>query len=151
LTFEQFANLIEMNVKSKLEARLQQMFDTFGADQSGEISLEKFTAYIRRLDSLVTTAEAAAMFKDCDRDGNGSVSMQDFMRTIQRSSEMTAATQCRIPQGAQTHTLSPTRPNLEFRLGAAVNRLVYRLLRVSANEISYLMQTSPALQIERYI
>jgi uncharacterized protein (DUF924 family)/Ca2+-binding EF-hand superfamily protein len=126
LTFELFANLIRMNVRSKLEARLQQMFDTFGADESGEISLEKFTACIRRLDSLVTTAEAAAMFKDCDRDGSGSVSMQDFMRAIQRSSEITAATPRGMPRGAQTDALSLTRPNLAFRLGAAVNRFVHR-------------------------
>lgn len=93
LTSEQFANLIRINLTSKLEARLQQMFDMFDADHSGEISLEKFTACIQRLDGLITTAEAAAMFKDCDRDGSGSLSMQDFMRIIQPRSEITTATQ----------------------------------------------------------
>jgi uncharacterized protein (DUF924 family)/Ca2+-binding EF-hand superfamily protein len=84
LTFEQFANLLRINLWSTFEARLQQRFDMFDADQSGDISLEEFSACIQGLDGLVTIAEAAAMFKKCDRDGSGSVSMQDFTGIMER-------------------------------------------------------------------
>jgi Ca2+-binding EF-hand superfamily protein len=101
LTFEQFADLIRINLRSTVEARLQRRFDMFDADQSGEVSLEKFIAYIRDLNGLITTAEAVAMFKECDRDGNGSLLMQEFMGTMERrfsvggnESEIAAAAQC---------------------------------------------------------
>jgi len=76
LTFEQFADLLRVSPASSLQARLRQRFDIFDADQSGRISLEKFTASVRRLDGLVTTAEASAMFNDCDLNGSSSMSVQ---------------------------------------------------------------------------
>jgi uncharacterized protein (DUF924 family)/Ca2+-binding EF-hand superfamily protein len=84
LTFEQFANLIRVKLGSTLDTRLQQRFRMFNADDSGEISLEKFTACVQGLDGLVTTSEAAAMFKKCDLDASGSISMQDFMGIMKR-------------------------------------------------------------------
>jgi uncharacterized protein (DUF924 family)/Ca2+-binding EF-hand superfamily protein len=101
LTFEQFANLIRINLGPTLDARLQQRFRMFDADHSGEISLEEFTACVRGLDGLVTTSEAAAMFKKCDLDGSGSISMQEFMGIMKRrlsvggnASEIAAVTHC---------------------------------------------------------
>jgi Ca2+-binding EF-hand superfamily protein len=84
LTFMQFANLLRINLSSALETRIKRRFDVFDADQSGEVSLEEFTACIQGLDGLITTAEAAAMFNKCDRDDSGSVSLREFMEVMER-------------------------------------------------------------------
>jgi len=84
LTFEQFANLLRVNLSSTFEARMKKRFDVFDADCSGEVSLAEFTTCVQRLDGLVTTTEAAAMFKQCDRDGSGSISLQEFMEVVDR-------------------------------------------------------------------
>lgn len=85
LTFPQFANLLRIKLNSSFEARIWQRFNMFDADQSGEITLEEFTACVQGLDGLITTAEAAAMFNKCDHDGKGSVSFQDFMDVMKRT------------------------------------------------------------------
>jgi uncharacterized protein (DUF924 family)/Ca2+-binding EF-hand superfamily protein len=84
LTFEQFADVLRVDLTPKLQDRAPQRFDIFDADQSGKTTLEKFTASIRRLDCLVTTAEASAMFYDCDMDCSGSVSVRDFAIIMER-------------------------------------------------------------------
>jgi uncharacterized protein (DUF924 family)/Ca2+-binding EF-hand superfamily protein len=85
LTFLQFANLLRINLNSSFEARIRQRFNMFDADQSGEVTLEEFTACVQGLDGLITTAEAAAMFNKCDHGGKGSVSFQDFMGVMKRT------------------------------------------------------------------
>src|SRR5271155_5798531 len=85
LTFTQFANLLRINLSSALEARMKRRFDMFDADQSGEVSLEEFTACIQGLDGLITTAEAAAMFQKCGHNKNRSVSFQEFIRVMERT------------------------------------------------------------------
>ena len=92
LTFTQFANLLRINLSSALEVRIKRRFDMFDADQSGEVSLEEFTACIQGLDGLITTAEAAAMFKKCDRDESGSLSLQGFMQVMERRLSATTDT-----------------------------------------------------------
>jgi Ca2+-binding EF-hand superfamily protein len=102
LTFMQFVNLLRIKLSSALETRIKRRFDMFGADQSGEVSLEEFTACIQGLDGLITTAEAAAMFKECDRDESGSVSLQEFMKVMER----------RLSIGTET-SVTPSSPNFE--------------------------------------
>lgn len=85
LTFLQFANLLRINLNSSFEARIKQRFNMFDADQSGEVTLEEFTACVQGLDGLITTAEATAMFKKCDHHKNGSISFQDFMDVMKRT------------------------------------------------------------------
>jgi Ca2+-binding EF-hand superfamily protein len=85
LTFLQFANLLRINLNSSFEARIRQRFNMFDADQSGEVTLEEFTACVQGLDGLITTAEAAAMFQKCDHDKNGSVSLHEFMRVMEQT------------------------------------------------------------------
>ena len=92
LTFTQFANLLRINLSSALEVLIKRRFDMFDADQSGEVSLEQFTACIQGLDCLITTAEAAAMFKKCDRDESGSLSLQGFMQVMERRLSATTDT-----------------------------------------------------------
>jgi uncharacterized protein (DUF924 family)/Ca2+-binding EF-hand superfamily protein len=85
LTFLQFANLLRINLNSSFEARIKQRFNMFDADQSGEVTLEEFTACVQGLDGLITTAEAAAMFQKCGHNKNGSVSFQEFIRVMERT------------------------------------------------------------------
>ena len=102
LTFMQFANLLRIKLSSALETRIKRRFDVFDADQSGEVGLEEFTACVQGLDGLITTAEVAAMFKECDRDGSGSVSLQEFMEVMKR--RLSVATEMSV---------TPSSPNFE--------------------------------------
>ena len=102
LTFMQFANLLRIKLSSAFETRIKRRFDVFDADRSGEVSLEEFTVCVQGLDGLMTTAEAAAMFKECDRDGSGSVSLQEFMKVMER--RLSAATETSV---------TPSSPNFE--------------------------------------
>jgi Ca2+-binding EF-hand superfamily protein len=102
LTFMQFANLLRIKLSSALETRIKRRFDVFDADQSGEVSLEEFTACVQGLDGLITTTEAAAMFKECDLDGSESVSLQEFMKVMER--RLSVATEMSV---------TPSSPNFE--------------------------------------
>ena len=106
LTFSQFAILLRINLSSALESRTKLRFDMFDADQSGEVSLDEFTACVQGLDSLTTTAEAAAMFKKCDRNGDGAVSLQEFMGVIER--RISGATEADEPKSASKVVADPS-------------------------------------------
>ena len=100
LTFMQFANLLRINLSTPLETRIKRHFDMFDADQSGEVSLEEFTACVQGLDGLIMTAEVAAMFRECDRDGSGSVSLREFMEVMER--RLSAATETSVTPSSPT-------------------------------------------------
>jgi hypothetical protein len=96
--------LLRISLSSALKARIRRRFNVFDADQSSEVSLEEFAACIQGPDGLITTAEVAAMFKECGRDGSGSVLLQEFMQVMERRLSGTTET-----------SVTPSSPNVETK------------------------------------
>jgi Ca2+-binding EF-hand superfamily protein len=84
VTFEQFAALLRVKMTINQEAAIRKRFEHFDLDGSGEISLEELKKGIQGLDSLVTCGEIEEMLKECDTDGNGAVSYDEFLVMVSR-------------------------------------------------------------------
>ena len=56
----------------------------FDADESGELSLEEYTAYLKSANQDVTAA--AAQFAKLDSDKNGSLSSAEFLKGAHKDS-----------------------------------------------------------------
>ncbi|KAF2812122.1 EF-hand [Mytilinidion resinicola] len=88
ITFEQFSALFRAKLDMSLEARAKRRFSLFDVDKSGEIDLGELRACIQSMDDLVTGAEVEEMLKACDVDGNGQVSLEEFVAMMPLVSEV---------------------------------------------------------------
>ncbi|KAF2488454.1 calmodulin mutant SYNCAM64B, partial [Lophium mytilinum] len=79
VTFEEFSALFRAKLDVSLEARAQRRFSLFDKHKSGEIDLAELRACIQSVDDLVTGAEVEEMLRACDVDGNGQVSLEEFV------------------------------------------------------------------------
>ena len=82
LTFDQFSQLVALQMSSDWQERIRARFELFDHDGSGGISHDELAACIRGLDKLITTGEIEDMMKKCDADGNGLLSYEEFVAMV---------------------------------------------------------------------
>ncbi|KAG9236607.1 hypothetical protein BJ875DRAFT_455929 [Amylocarpus encephaloides] len=82
LTFEQFACLLRVEVKTDWEYRMLRRFEFFDTDGTGEIDMMELKECIQGLDTLATEAEVEDMMKECDKDGNGTLSYEEWKAMV---------------------------------------------------------------------
>ncbi len=102
--FEEFSQMLEREKRQSHEEELTQLFNVFDADNKGYISAERLQRTLSEMGerglrticqcfqvfahsvffafSLVTLAEAQAMIKYADLDGDSKVSREDFVRVF---------------------------------------------------------------------
>ncbi|KAF2739784.1 EF-hand, partial [Polyplosphaeria fusca] len=82
ITFDQFAELLQVKMAADTQNRLRARFQLFDTDNTGDISYDELKACLQGMDSLLTTAEIEEMMKKCDTDGDGMISYEEFVSIV---------------------------------------------------------------------
>ncbi|CAK9806090.1 CETN2 [Anthophora quadrimaculata] len=87
LSFEEFLNLmsIKMLEKDKKEEVLK-AFRLFDDDNTGKITFKNLKRVARELGENITDEELQEMIDEADKDGDGEVSQEEFLRIMKKTS-----------------------------------------------------------------
>ena len=80
--FEEFVQMLEREKRQKDESDLRQYFNVFDEDRKGYISAERLKRSLDQMGEPVTLGEAQAMIRYADVNGDGKVTMDDFMASF---------------------------------------------------------------------
>ena len=113
LTFEQFAELLQIKMAADTQNRLRARFQLFDADNSGDISYDELKSCLQGIDSLLTTSELDEMMKKCDADGDGRISYEEFVAMVPTVMSPISAT----ADHSLWDIMSPTTPSAAVGFG----------------------------------
>lgn len=80
--FDEFVALLEKNESARNDEELRRYFRVFDSENKGYISAERLKRCLDQMGEPVTLAEAEAMIKFADLDGDGQVNMRDFVSSF---------------------------------------------------------------------
>ena len=77
--FDEFCSMLEREHRQSREEELSQFFSIFDPQRKGYVSAEQLQRTLSEMGEAVTMAEAEAMIRFADADGDGKVTREDFM------------------------------------------------------------------------
>jgi len=82
ITWREYVCVCAIVMAGTTEEKIKLLFSTFDEDGSGELSIEEFSTAAKKFSIDKTDKEREAfvqrVFKDCDKNGDGSVSFKEF-------------------------------------------------------------------------
>ncbi|XP_054168818.1 uncharacterized protein LOC128966037 [Oppia nitens] len=86
ITFDDFFNVMAKRLAEKdTNDEIMKAFQLFDCDQSGGISFENLKRVAKELGETISDEELKEMITEADRDGDGVVSSQDFLRIMKKT------------------------------------------------------------------
>jgi len=87
LTFENFLNLMAVKMSEKdTKEEILKAFKLFDDDDTGKISFENLRRVSKELGENLTDEELQEMIDEADRDGDGQVDQDEFLRIMKKTS-----------------------------------------------------------------
>lgn len=86
LSFEEFLNLMSVKMAEKdSKEEILKAFRLFDDDDTGKISFRNLKRVARELGENLTDEELQEMIDEADRDGDGEISQEEFLRIMKKT------------------------------------------------------------------
>lgn len=86
LSFEEFLNLMSVKMAEKdSKEEILKAFRLFDDDDTGKISFKNLKRVARELGENLTDEELQEMIDEADRDGDGEISQEEFLRIMKKT------------------------------------------------------------------
>merc|ERR1719286_97761 len=87
LTFDNFLSLMARKISEKdSKEEILKAFKLFDDDETGKISFENLKRVAKELGENLTDEELQEMIDEADRDGDGEVNQEEFLRIMKKTS-----------------------------------------------------------------
>lgn len=86
LSFEEFLNIMSVKMLEKdPKEEILRAFRLFDDDETGKISFKNLKRVARELGENLTDEELQEMIDEADKDGDGEISQEEFMRIMRKT------------------------------------------------------------------
>ncbi|XP_028967956.1 caltractin-like [Galendromus occidentalis] len=85
VSFDEFVSIMSARVGDDPTDETLKAFKLFDDDNTGKISLENLKRVAQELEADISVDELQQMIEEADKDGDGEVNQQEFMRIMKRT------------------------------------------------------------------